>query len=200
MDEMSEKTLDELDTDKEMQNARRIEAALFISGRFLSVPELVALTDVNPILLKKSLGDLQERYGDSGIDIVEEGGKWKMDVAGEFADLINRLATGESEFSKAEQETLAILAYKKQMKQSMLVKIRGNKAYDHVKRFVEMGLVNKKKMGHTADLSLSDRFHEYFTVSGETVRPEDLEEDDKKSSDFHTDSSGKEEMVEGAVK
>ena len=51
------------------------------------------------------------------------------------------------------------------MKQSVLIKIRGNKAYDHVKRFVEMGLVNKKKIGHTSELSLSDSFYDYFNLN-----------------------------------
>jgi segregation and condensation protein B len=50
------------------------------------------------------------------------------------------------------------------MKQSVLVKIRGNKAYDHIKKLFDMGLVNKKRMGHTAELTLTDSFHEYFNV------------------------------------
>jgi chromosome segregation and condensation protein ScpB len=53
------------------------------------------------------------------------------------------------------------------MKQSVLIKIRGNKGYDHVKKFVEMNLIVKKKMGHTSELTLSDNFHEYFHVEGQ---------------------------------
>ena len=164
MDELSSRSIDEIDSEKDVENLRKVEAALFISGRFLSVPELLALTNVNPILLKKALGDLQDVYAERGVSIVEQGGKWKMDVASEFLDMVNTLATGESEFSHAEQETLAIIAYKQPMKQSVLIKIRGNKAYEHIKRYVEMGLVNKKKIGHTAELTLSDKFHDYFSV------------------------------------
>ncbi len=54
------------------------------------------------------------------------------------------------------------------MKQSVLVRIRGNKAYDHIKRFVAMGLLVKKKMGHTNELSLSEQFHEYFHADTES--------------------------------
>ena len=50
------------------------------------------------------------------------------------------------------------------MKQSVLIKIRGNKAYDHVKKFTEMGLVNKKKTGHTSELTLSEDFYDYFQI------------------------------------
>ena len=51
------------------------------------------------------------------------------------------------------------------MKQSIFIKIRGNKAYDHVAKFVSMGLIIKKKVGHTSEISLSDSFYNYFNVS-----------------------------------
>lgn len=160
--ELTKETIDEIDFSKEEENKKKIEAALFVAGRFLSLQELVALTDVNPILLKKVLSDLQDKYKNSGIEIINRDNLWKMDVAQEYVNIINKLATGSSEFTKAEQETLAIIAYKAPLKQSVLVKIRGNKAYDHIKNFVALGLVNKKKLGHTAELTLSENFYEYF--------------------------------------
>src|SRR3989344_3617168 len=119
---LSAETVESLDDEIEKENIKKVEAALFVAGRFLSIPELITLTDVNPILLRKILSDLQDKYKDAGLDVVEQNGKWKMDVAVEYRDLVNKLATGESEFSKAEQETLAIIAYKQPMKQSVLIK------------------------------------------------------------------------------
>ena len=88
-----------------------------------------------------------------------------MDIRKEYSDLVNRLATGNSEFSKAERRNLiAIIAYKQPIKQSVIIKIRGNKAYDHIKKFIEIGLVKKKKIGHTNELSLSEEFYDYFNV------------------------------------
>lgn len=165
--DLSKESVEEIDDALEYESKKKIEAALFVSGRFLSVQELVALTEVNPILLRKILEDLSEDYKDSGIDVINKDNLWKMDVSSEYTWMVNKLATGSSEFSKAEQETLAIIAYKQPIKQSVIVKIRGNKAYDHIKKFVEMGLIVKKRIGHTADLSLSDDFHDYFHVSGE---------------------------------
>tara|TARA_Y100000310_G_C20700547_1_gene829425 strand:+ start:2112 stop:2663 length:552 start_codon:yes stop_codon:yes gene_type:complete len=162
--EESAKELDDLDARDEATNLRRVEAALFIAGRFLDMGELVTLTDVNPILLRKALGDLEEKYSGSGVEIVARDDRWKMDVHSDFMGMVNKLATGSSEFTSAEQETLAIIAYKKSMKQSVLVKIRGNKAYDHVKKFVDVGLLNKKRVGHTAELSLNDDFYDYFSL------------------------------------
>ena len=168
---MDEGALGEDERARESELLKKIEAALFISGRFLSLKELVALTDINPILLRKLVDDLTDSYKDSAIEIVNKGDSWKMDVSSEHANMVNRLATGSSEFTKAEQETLAIIAYKQPMKQSVLVKIRGNKAYDHIKRFAELSLIVKKRVGHTWDLSLSDNFYEYFHVNGQELEP-----------------------------
>lgn len=165
--ELTKQTIEEIDSNQEQENSKKVEAALFIAGRFLTIQELITLTDVNPILLKKILVDLQDKYKNSGIEIVKRENSWKMDVIQEYTHIINKLATGSSEFTKAEQETLAIIAYKQPMKQSVLVKIRGNKAYEHIKRFVEIGLINKKKMGHTAELALKDEFYDYFHVNKE---------------------------------
>ena len=85
-----------------------------------------------------------------------------MDVCKEHVHMINKLATGNSEFTKAEQETLAVIAYKQPVKQSVIVNIRGNKAYEHIKKFLENELVVGKRVGHTKELRLSEDFYEYF--------------------------------------
>lgn len=153
------------DQEKERELLKRVEATLFISGRFLSLKELVSFTDINPILLRKLLDDLSDRYKDSALEIVNKNDLWKMDVGQDYVSIVNRLASGSSEFTKAEQQTLAIIAYKQPLKQSVLVKIRGNKAYDHIKKFSEIGLIVKKRSGHTWDLSLHDAFYDYFNVN-----------------------------------
>ena len=163
--EITSESAEQIDESREKENLRKVEAALFISGKFMNLQELVALTDVNPILLKKILEDLKDNYKDSGVEIVNKDNLWKMDVSQDFTWMVNKLATGSSEFSKAEQETLAIIAYKQPMKQSILIKIRGNKAYDHIKKYYDMGLISKKKMGHTYELNLSDSFYDYFSVN-----------------------------------
>lgn len=159
---ISKKSVEEIDSEMEVQNSKKIEAALFLSGRYMDIQEILMLTDVNPILLKKILSDLKDKYKNSGLTIVQRENSWKMDVSPDFTHMINKLATGSSEFSKAEQETLAMIAFKQPIKQSVIIRIRGNKAYDHVKKFVEQGLINKKRAGHTSELSLTEQFHDYF--------------------------------------
>ncbi len=164
---ITSETAIELDALSEIENTKKIEAALFLSARFLSLKNLVLLTDINPLMVKESMEKLIEKYDteNSAIEIIQKDNMWKMDVKKEYFDMINKLATGSSEFTKAEQETLAIIAYKQPVKQSVIIKIRGNKAYDHIKKFIENGLINVKKSGHTLELKLSEEFFDYFHLS-----------------------------------
>jgi segregation and condensation protein B len=164
---ITESTAEELDNvfeNKETESTEKVEAALFISGRFLNLQELILLTDINPIMLKEILHRLEKKYSSGVLCLINRSNSWKMDVAEKYHYLINKLATGSAEFTKAEQETLAIIAYKQPIKQSVIIKIRGNKSYDHIKKFRDLGLVVAKKSGHTQDLSLSEEFYEYFNV------------------------------------
>lgn len=162
-------TIKEIDDAQEKEDLKTLEAIFFISGRFLSMQDLISLSDLNPIIITDLIERLKDKYNkdDSALEIVEKGGVWKMDVRQEYSHIINKLATGSSEFTKAEQETLAIIAYKHPIKQSVIIKIRGNKAYDHIKKFSDLGLIKKKKVGHTHELSLSDDFYDYFSISEE---------------------------------
>jgi len=163
--ELTSESQKEVDEAGEIKNLKRVEAAMFISGRFLSLQEIVTLTDINPILLRELIEKLIEKYDDkSAVEIIAKEENWKMDVKQEYRNMVNRLATGTAEFSKAEQETLAVIAYKQPVKQSIIVKIRGNKSYEHISHFIEIGLVRGKKLGHTKELSLSEDFYDYFNV------------------------------------
>jgi len=163
---ISGKTIDEIDEGKEKEGMKKLEAILFISGRFLSLQELISLSEMSALEISDFIDKLKNKYSsdDYALCIIERNNMWKMDVKPEFSSIVNKIATGSAEFSKAEQETLALIAYKQPIKQSVIIKIRGNKAYDHISKFTDLKLIKKKKMGHTYDLSLSDEFYDYFNV------------------------------------
>ena len=166
---ISSKTIDEIDDKKEREDLKKLEAVFFVSGRFLSMQELISFTDLNPVIIQELIEKLLEKYDESfAIEIIEKNGLWKMDVKQEYSGIINKLATGSAEFSKAEQETLAIIAFKQPIKQSVIIRIRGNKAYEHIKKFSDLDLIKKKKMGHTHELTLSNDFYDYFDINEKT--------------------------------
>jgi segregation and condensation protein B len=187
--DLTAKSQEELDKSEEKKNLKKIEAALFISARYLDIQELVELTNINPLLLKDSLEKLREYYNqlDSAIEILNKDQLWKMDIKQEYFEMINQLATGSAEFTKAEQETLAIIAYKQPVKQSVIIKIRGNKAYEHIKHFTDIGLVRSKRAGHTLDLNLSESFYDYFHLEKKQKKESD---EVKTSGEDDLESSG----------
>jgi len=174
---MGEEKID-IDREREKEYLRKIEAALFVAGRWLNIQELVMLTNINPILLKMLIIKLKERYenNESAIHILQRDNLWKMDIKQDYHKMTGKLASGSSEFTKAEQSTLAIIAYKHPIKQSVIIKIRGNKAYDHIKKFIQLNLVRGKKVGHTKELSLNDEFFNYFSLHPEELGIEEIEE------------------------
>ena len=198
---VSSKTLEEIDEYREKKDLKRLEAVFFISGKFLNMQEIISLTDLNPIIIRELIEKLQEKYekNDSAVEIVEKNGLWKMDVKQEYSDIINKLATGSAEFSKAEQETLAIIAFKQPIKQSVIIKIRGNKAYEHIKKFADLNLLRKKKEGHTHILTLAEDFYDYFSVmeksdeENENIREKAGEENENAEEEGKNNEKMKEE-------
>lgn len=195
---ISSQTLDEIEQSKEIENLKKLEAVFFVSGKFLSMQELISLSDLNPIIIRELIEKLQEKYetSHSALEIVKKNKLWKMDVKQEYSGIVNKLAGGKSEFSDAEKETLAIIAYKQPIKQSVIVKIRGNKSYEHIKKFFDLGLIKKKKEGHTHILSLSDDFYDYFSV--QEPAPESFSSNSEKDNIFNDSNDGpKEEETTG---
>ncbi|MEK6885446.1 MAG: SMC-Scp complex subunit ScpB [Nanoarchaeota archaeon] len=184
---LTAKSQEELDVSEEQKSLKKVEAALFISARYLSVQELVELTDINPLLLSELLEKLREQYQktETAIEILNKDEFWKMDIRQEYFEMINKLATGKAEFTRAEQETLAIIAYKQPVKQSVIIKIRGNKGYEHVKHFIDIGLVKAKRAGHTLELNLSESFYDYFHLEKKekSGKNEDESEELKESTE-----------------
>lgn len=178
--------------DDEQKLLKVVEATLFLSARYINLDELVRVTSINPLMLREILLRLEEKYRDEngGLAIarrnIEGQESWKMDVKPEFAHLVNQIATGETEFTKAEQETLAIIAYKQPIKQSIIVKIRGNKAYDHIKHLVQAELVRTKKAGRTLEINVSDKFYNYFNLKDKKL--ERIDEKEKEASQDENNS------------
>jgi len=193
MEHVTSETAREFDESSEIENLKKVEAALFISARFLNLQELVMLTDINPLMVKELLNKLIGKYNneESAIEIIVKEGMWKMDVRQEYVSMINKLATGSAEFTKAEQETLAVIAYKQPVKQSVIINIRGNKAYEHIKHFIQVGLLQSKRVGHTLELNLSQDFFEYFHLQkkegGENEVNEVMEEINEEYTENKTD-------------
>lgn len=142
-----------------------IEAALFASGRTLAPRELADLSGLSEERALSLAEDLAAQYAarDSGLEIKSIGEGYSMQVRFGLAGRVLSFAPKEIEAPLI--RTLAIIAYKQPIKQSVLVEIRGNKSYDHVKELEERGLIKAEKFSRTKLLTTTSGFADYFGIS-----------------------------------
>ena len=149
----------------------KLEAMLFSSGRKMSIEELSRLSNAKTDDIKNALVELKTEYDDkkSSMMLINEGDSWKLSVREQFLPLVRNIVT-ETELSKTIMETLAVIAFKYPIKQSELIKIRTNKAYDHLKELEQMGYITRQKHGRTNLIKLTQKFFEYFDLPQEKLK------------------------------
>ena len=144
-----------------------IEAALFISGRSMTLEEIRTLTGIGAIgYLQSVIEELKNDYEEraSGLEISDADGKYEMRVRSEMAGRVKQFAQ-EAEISKSALRTLAYLSKHDGMLKSQLVKRVGTKAYADVHELVESGFLKSHKAGRSSKLTLTEKFRKYFVQS-----------------------------------
>jgi len=155
---------------------RKIEAILFVAGKRLPLDEIARLARIRDREeVKKALEKLKEEYdekkGSLIIDMIEQGDEtlWKLTVQSQMIPLIKRIVT-KTELKKSVIETLAYIAYKYPIKQSDLIKVRSNKAYEHLSELDKTGYISRQKYGRTNIIKLTEKFFNYFDLPPEKLK------------------------------
>jgi segregation and condensation protein B len=146
------------------EEKKLIEAALFISGRGMSLEELRTLTGIGALgYLQKVLGELQSDYEGraSAIELVESGGKYEMRVRNQYVGRVKEFAQ-DTEISKSALRTLAYVSKHDGILKSELVRKIGTQAYLDVRELVETDFLHSRKAGRTSKLTLTEKFKKYF--------------------------------------
>ena len=85
-----------------------------------------------------------------------------------------------TELDKPTMETLAIIAWKHPVLQSDVVKMRGNKTYEHMKVLVENEFVTTIPTGLSKTIRLAPKFFQYFDTNKNQIQKQLDEEASKK--------------------
>src|SRR3989338_10553668 len=111
----------------------KVEAVLFSTGSRISLEEISRLCRSRKEEVLAALQELQKEYDEknSSLMLVEDGDVWKFAVRDHFIPMVRKIVT-ETELTKTVLETLSVVAFKYPILQSDLIKIRTNKAYDHL--------------------------------------------------------------------
>jgi segregation and condensation protein B len=143
-----------------------IEAALFSAGRPLSVEDLARVCGSGNIgQIRRSVDELVEEYGgrSGGLLIKKTDDGYVMGVRSELEDKVMHLVP-DTEIPAPVLKTLALIAYEQPIKQSTVIKERGNKAYAYIKFLRQQGLIEARKEGRSRFLSVTPKFKEYFHI------------------------------------
>ena len=81
-----------------------------------------------------------------------------------------------TELDKPTMETLAIIAWKQPILQSDVVRIRGNKTYEHMKVLEESEFVSTTPTGLSKTIKLTPKFYQYFDTNKDQIQKQ-LEEE-----------------------
>ena len=144
---------------------QKIEAILFAAGKTVPYEELARLARTSAEQLKAVLAELKSDYEAKGsaLLLTADAIGAKLTVRERFLPIVHKLMP-ETELPKSVLETLAVITWKQPVLQSQIVKIRTNKAYDHIKLLEELGFVSKEKFGRSFMLRTTPRFAEYFEL------------------------------------
>ncbi len=149
-----------------MNDLKKVEALLFVASEGININELVDRTNIRESRVLEMIKKIQQNYEnmDSAIKIHKyPNGLFRMTVDRSLLDKVSDIAP--TEFSKSLIRTLAVIAWKKGIKQSEVVKIRGNKSYNHINKLEELGFINSKDYKRTKKIYLTDNFYEYFNIT-----------------------------------
>ncbi|MBI4149449.1 SMC-Scp complex subunit ScpB [Candidatus Woesearchaeota archaeon] len=150
---------------------QQIEAILFASGRKIERSEIARLCKASEDDVQQALLLLRQRYAgqDSPLLLTDEGTAWKLNVKEDFLPLVQRIVQ-ETELSKTVMETLATVAFKAPVMQHEVIRLRTNKAYDHLAELESAGYITREKKGRSKLIRLSEKFFAYFDLPPEAVR------------------------------
>ncbi|NJF24704.1 SMC-Scp complex subunit ScpB [Thermococcus sp. Bubb.Bath] len=148
-----------------LEDKALVEAALFVSGRPLSVRELSkALGITSHDYIEKLIELIAAEYAErkSAVEIVKVlGDKYVMQVKQEYSQRVIHLMP-RPDLRTGELKTLALIAYLQPIEQSKIIKLRGSQAYEHIKKLVEMGLVYAEPYERTKLLGTTQKFAELY--------------------------------------
>jgi segregation and condensation protein B len=106
------------------QGLRMVEALLFAAAEPLSADDLATRLPEGADVAGM-LRELQERYADRGVNVMQVAGKWSLRTAADLSFLLSRDAVEQKKLSRAAMETLAIIAYHQPVTRAEIEEIRG---------------------------------------------------------------------------
>jgi segregation and condensation protein B len=147
-----------------------IEGALYASGSPLDIEELSTKLEMPKKLTEELVNELAFEYleRNSALIVAQVGEKWQMQLKPEYTEQVSKFAKGGG-IAERYLRTLTVIALKQPILKSLLVKLRGSGAYEHVKYLLDSDLISAVKKGRTHELTTTDKYSEMFGLPKDMV-------------------------------
>lgn len=154
-----------------------IESLLFISDRPLSQKELAKLLDVEEKKVIDALGELARQYNEnenSGIQIIENEGRWQMVTSVRNTQIVQKFLKSEitGELTQPSLETLAIISYRGPIGKEELDEIRGVNCSLILRNLMIKGLVESYEEKDRILFDISFDFLKHLGIKNRKELPE----------------------------
>jgi len=170
-----------------------LEALVFVSDRPLKAGDLAKAASSTTKVVRELLAELREEYRTRGLQLEEVAGGWVFRSSAAYAPFVRELATQKPvRLTRAQLETLAILAYRQPITRPEVDDIRGVDSGPVLKLLLERDLIRilgrKDEPGRPVLYGTTAAFLEFFGLNSLKDLPTlreftDLSEDSRRVYD-----------------
>ena len=149
-----------------------LEALLLAAEEPLAAGALARATGVGERSIRRALGRLSDDYEARGLRLQEDGGRYQLVTAPEYAPYVARLLGDEAtqRLSRAALETLTIVAYRQPCTRAEVEAVRGVNSDRIVSSLEQRGLLENvgraRSPGRPRLYRPASRFYEHFGLLG----------------------------------
>ena len=150
----------------------RVEAALYASGRPLSIEEIAHVAGTSSDRKAAAIArEVAKAVNESlqAVEVVEyTGPKFAMQLKGQYTQTARKFATRPL-LSRGALRTLSFIAFFQPISAAELVLRRSSTVYQHLKELEDVGFVVGERQGRSKNYRTTVRFAEYFGLNTEVT-------------------------------
>ncbi len=140
-----------------------IEASLYAAGRPLTIEELSTKLEFSKKEVEELVNEVAFDYLErsTALVIAQIGDRYQMQIRPEYTEKVSKFAKGGA-IAERYLRTLTVIALKQPVLKSMVIKLRGTGAYEHIKYLIDNGFINAVKKGRSHELTTTDTYADMF--------------------------------------
>ncbi len=152
------------------ESISRLEVALYVSGRPLSLEELIKASGTESkrktmLLLDRIIQKTKSAFNAIEIAMLPDK-SYVFQIKPEYSIIVRRYASKPT-ISGATLKTLSYIAYMQPISSKQLVETRGTGVYMHLKELRRLDYVKRDSAGRLKTYTTTEKFQKYFGLDGD---------------------------------